>query len=174
MFLPKRTQTRVFAALCYIVKVHCKCWLYLTIQRENWSSPCLHNSAAKGKNVHVYLVHVLAKGTFPCPTALAVWFNTSCTHFFHPRALRKVFNEGIACSELRKLIYLQVEVRLSLEEPPSLIWNCKQKKPKSLKTELSQPRTNKRNDSISGLLARALCHLLCYQTSVILTLRLVL
>lgn len=67
-----------------------------------------------------------------------------------------------------------MKVRLSPDDPFLLILNCKQKKKKSLKTVLSPPRTNKRNDSISGLLARALSNLLRCQAFVILTLQLLL
>lgn len=74
----------MFDALCYIVKVHCKRWLYLTLpEREPKLSenPCLHNSAVKGKNVHVYVVHILVKDTFSCPTALAL-ISQHFTHVF--------------------------------------------------------------------------------------------
>lgn len=74
---------------------------------------------------------------------------------------------------MRKFIYLQMKVSLSPDDPFLLILNCKQKK-KSLKTALSQPRTNKRNDSISGLVARVLCNLLRCQTFVIVPLKLLL
>lgn len=108
----------MFDGLCYIMKVHCKRWLYLsTPERELKLSqdPWWYNSAVKGKNTQ--MVQILVKDTLTCLTDLSLYVNTYCTHLY-PRAFWKVLNEG---SELRKFIYLQMKVRLSPDDPVSLI-----------------------------------------------------
>lgn len=62
-------------ALCCIVKVRGERWLYLTIAEGELTlpeNPRLLNSAVKGKNVHVYVVHSLGKDIFSCPVPLAL------------------------------------------------------------------------------------------------------